>query len=107
MKEQRSGNRWSNAEAPFSGFRASSGLLNAVRQIVAPIEGVQEIRVLHRDQTVSKFFVIMASASLETVERVVGAMVQIEDTFDRFDYDTVPAERLPLVPSDAIAIGNA
>ncbi|MGH7271726.1 MAG: hypothetical protein ACREJ3_14945 [Polyangiaceae bacterium] len=100
-------NTWSNQLLGGSNvFRASSGLLNAVREIVAPLEGVQEIRVLHRDRATSKFFVIMNSASLETVDRVVGAMVQIKGSISRFDYDTVPAERVAMVPPEAVFIGH-
>lgn len=100
-------NTWSTGSAGTSNvFRASSGLLNAMRQIIAPLDGVQDVRVLHRDSDLSKFFIILTSPSLETVDRVVGAMVQIEETFESFDYDTVPAERAALVPPDAVAVGH-
>ena len=98
--------RWSNDRTKVEQLRASSGLLNAVRQIIAPLSGVRDVLVLHRAATISKFFVIMDAASLETIDRVVSAMVQIEDKFEPFDYDTVPADRLPLVPSDATPIGH-
>jgi hypothetical protein len=98
---------WSN-DGRSDALRASSGLLSAVGQIVSSLEGVDQIRVLHRDQGLSKFFVIMKTPSLATIERVVDVMVQIEEKFpdDRFDYDTVPGERVALVPPEAAVLGH-
>jgi hypothetical protein len=93
-------------------LRASSGLVSAIRVALASIEGVQDVRLLHRadkDQ-VSKFFVVMHEPSLEVVERVVTAMVQIEEAFagaGRFDYDTVPRTRDALIPDGARSILHA
>jgi hypothetical protein len=100
------GKAWRSNDWRSESLRASSGLLWAIGQIVGSLEGVQEIRVLHRDRNPSKFFVIMQMASLVCVERVVDVMVQLEDKFtdDRFDYDTVPADAAALVPSDAAAL---
>ena len=100
--------RWVSSNSAETSLRASSGLVNAVSQNVGMLDGVSEIRVLHRDPRLSKFFVVLAKPSLEIVERVVDAMVQIENAFpgQRFDYDTVPADGLPLVPVDAMPVGH-
>jgi hypothetical protein len=84
-------------------LRASSGLVNAIATTVGSVEGVDEIRVLHRDHDdrVSKFFVMLRTPSVAVIDRVVEAMLQIEEAFGRFDYDTVPNERSSLVPAQA------
>ena len=110
MKTADQQHQWTN-DKHRDALHASTGLQSAVLRIVGGLDGVKEIRVLHRDEKVSKFFVILESASLETIDCVVGAMVQLEDFFrgsdrDRFDYDTVPADRLALVPSEATTLRN-
>lgn len=94
-------------------LRASSGLVSAVRATVGAIEGVDDILVLHRNErgAISKFFVIISEPSVGVIERVVGAMVQLEEAFrdehESFDYDTVPKARLPIVPKAARSVLHA
>ncbi len=97
-----------NASAKQS-LRASSGLVAAVGSTLGTLDSVCEIRVLHRGDHRSKFFVVFESATVANVQTVVQAMVQLEEAFpnEHFDYDTIGVESLTLVPSDAAAIALA
>jgi hypothetical protein len=82
---------------------ASSGLVNAITTAAGSIDGVAEIRVLHRehDDRATRFFVMLRTSSVAVIDRVVAAMQQIEEAFGLVDYATVPNERASLVPVQA------
>lgn len=106
MKPTQNQSRWTNESR--STLRASVGLVDAIRQIVGALDGVKEVRVLHRTGKFSKFFVILATSSVATINRVVEVMVQLEEAFpqDEFDYDTVPEDRITLVPEMASVLAR-
>jgi hypothetical protein len=104
---------WTTAGAKTD-LRVSSGFVAAVRATMSLMDGVADVRLLHRSEQghVSKFFVVLQEPSLDALERVVGAMVQLEEAFRggaRFDYDTVPSAGAALIPPSAHSIlnGNA
>lgn len=86
-------------------LQASSGLVAAMTSFRA-MDGVREVRLLHRKAERSKFFVILDQATVASVQSVVLTMLQIEEAFpgEQFDYDTIGLESAPLVPREATTI---
>ena len=89
-------------------LKASNGLMSAVGAVLRLVEGVREVRVLHRDDERSKFFVVLENLNAEGIHAVVQTMVQIEETFgdEQFDYDTIGVNSVDLIPASAKVVST-
>jgi len=98
--------RFRSDEKGERSLKSSSGFVSAVGGTVGAIDAVREIRVLHRGQHRSKFFVVLERPTVSNVQLVVQTMVQLEEAFadEHFDYDTIGMESVVLIPKDAASI---
>ena len=70
------------------------------------LDAVREIRVLHRGEGRSTFFVVLDPSTVSNAQLVGQTMVQLEESLadEHFDYDTIGMESVMLIPRDAASI---
>lgn len=98
--------RFPSHEHGARSLKSSSGFVSAVGGTVGALEAVREIRVLHRGEHRSKFFVVLDRPNVSNVQVVVQTMVQLEEAFsdEQFDYDTIGTESVAMIPEGATPI---
>jgi hypothetical protein len=76
----------------------------ALRQHVAPIEGVAHVRLLARSRRlgrdINKVYVVLQAHDVDRDRRIVDIMSQL----DEVDYDLVPVAAASMIPDEAFVL---